>query len=783
MRGNSKLLSFITLAVAGATVMASETALNGSMLDRLGELETYTILRGSCSTSPSFANHSQTTIAPDSAEQGQTVEFGDEQITVHAEYVEYFENNRLELQGDIDIAKYGYQIRSDRAIIDQAKNQAELDGNIYISGPQMEMRSQRAEVNLNSEQARLHEAEFYSPESGYRGQAGLIDQADPMRLSIYDGNFTTCAVPEPDWSFEASTISFDQEEGFGEAKHVRFNIADVPVLYVPWFSFPIDDRRKSGFLFPEVGSSNAGGFYAATPYYLNLSPNYDATYTPIYIGGRGLHHDVEFRHVSEISDSRMSVSYIGEDKDYIDNQLTLGNTDESGKRWGFSLDQDWDLSAWSSHLSGDIEYAAISDNDYLQDLDQGVQIASSDMLERRARLEKRGNQYRVSVLLQENRSLNDNILPEEIAYQRLPEVSYQSNYMVGDFELDWGSRYSYFYRDNKDLSLAASAYGSRLRHVPKLSYPLRAGWGYVKPSLSIDHTDYLLQDYPGDDAYASRTMPIAELDAGLYFDRPARLLPANYSSSLEPRLYYVYTEDEFQNKLPNFDSSVPSFDYQNLFRSNRYTGGDRISGENRLTMSVGSRLTDWARGLDVVSLNLGHIYQFDDTDVSLTRGADIYATDSLFASEITLRPDVRWNIYFANLWDASEDETEESVSKVSYQSPASGWLLNLSHRYKKNDIEQGDTSLIYPVSQDIQLLGQWRYDLDANRTIGSLIGLEYTSCCWGIQLLGQNYLTDEGELDNAILFRFQLRGLGSFGVSDDKIDNLISGYQAVEEVL
>jgi LPS-assembly protein len=50
-------------------------------------------------------------------------------------------------------------------------------------------------------------------------------------------------------------------------------------------------------------------------------------------------------------------------------------------------------------------------------------------------------------------------------------------------------------------------------------------------------------------------------------------------------------------------------------------------------------------------------------------------------------------------------------------------------------------------------------------------------------LLGQNYLTDEGELDNAILFRFQLRGLGSFGVSDDKIDNLISGYQAVEEVL
>ena len=71
----------------------------------------------------------------------------------------------------------------------------------------------------------------------------------------------------------------------------------VPIFYTPWLTFPIDDRRKSGFLFPEVGKDSNGGADIALPYYFNLAPNYDATLTPRYIADRGLLTELELRYL------------------------------------------------------------------------------------------------------------------------------------------------------------------------------------------------------------------------------------------------------------------------------------------------------------------------------------------------------------------------------------------------------------------------------------------------------------------------------------------------------
>ncbi|WP_156502542.1 LPS assembly protein LptD, partial [Oleiphilus sp. HI0067] len=155
--------------------------------------------------------------------------------------------------------------------------------------------------------------------------------------------------------------------------------------------------------------------------------------------------------------------------------------------------------------------------------------------------------------------------------------------------------------------------------------------------------------------------------------------------------------------------------------------------------------------------------------------------DSLLASEVTLRPDHLWTFRYSNLWDSSKNETQESVTSASYYSEHSNTILNLAHRFRRGEIEQSDTSVIYPLNAEVSALGQWRYDLGSHRTIGSLAGLEYTSCCWRIQVLGQRYLTDTSEMDNAILFRFQLGGLGGLGVNDAKMDGLIPGYQRRED--
>ena len=82
-------------------------------------------------------------------------------------------------------------------------------------------------------------------------------------------------------------MHLDYETGQGTARHARFNIQDVPVFYSPWLSFPLDDRRMSGFLWPTLGSSSQSGLDIATPYYFNIAPNFDATLTPHYYADRG----------------------------------------------------------------------------------------------------------------------------------------------------------------------------------------------------------------------------------------------------------------------------------------------------------------------------------------------------------------------------------------------------------------------------------------------------------------------------------------------------------------
>ncbi len=130
---------------------------------------------------------------------------------------------------------------------------------------------------------------------------------------------TTCGPGQNDWSIVASDIELDQAEGFGTARHVRLEVLDAPVFYWPYITFPIDDRRKTGFLYPQFGSSSAGsGAYLALPYYLNLAPHYDATLTPQYIHGRGLFTEVEGRYLSQYGESVLQLGYIDNDSAFRD---------------------------------------------------------------------------------------------------------------------------------------------------------------------------------------------------------------------------------------------------------------------------------------------------------------------------------------------------------------------------------------------------------------------------------------------------------------------------------
>jgi len=705
----------------------------------------------------------------------------DKTITIHASQVDYQPGNKLELLGDVEIIQGPYRATSHEAKIDSRNDQAKLAGDIELSGPDVTLYGDTATMNVTNHQVSVDNARFINPSTNLNGKAVRIEQPDTDRLIIHDGLFSSCPPEDRDWAFASKKITLNKAEGFGEANATRFLIKDVPVLYIPWFSFPIDDRRKTGFLYPTIGSSNTGrGLFLSTPYYLNLAPDYDATVTPTYIHGRGLHSELELRHITKSEDNFLALGYIAEDQDYRDEQRNSGLT-EDGERWGLNFKQQFEFQSFAKGWHGNIDFNDISDNDYLDDVGQGLQVDRADHLDRRAEINYSSDDWQFSILLQQYKSIDDQLLPNEEAYQRLPEMNFNLYQDMNALHLDWQSQYVYFYRDQDELIGDDKAYGSRLRHQPKISLPLRKNWGFVEPSFTLDHTDYSLQSYSPEDNHLSRTVPIYEIDSGLYFDKPSSFINKDLRLSLEPRLYYAYSKAKDQDDIPNFDSALPSFYYDRLFSPNRFSGGDRIGDNNRLTLGFTSRWTDKYSGVDRAIFSLGQIYHYDDRTVNLNGEGQSTRSDSLLASELTLKPNANIELSMTGLWNSKSNTTQEGNSSANFHSKDYSTVLNFSHRYIKGELEQSDSSLILPLYKTFSLIGRWRYDLDSNSTIGTLAGVEYGSCCWRIQLLAQSYLTDESEMSNGILFRFQLNSVGAFGKSANSMDTQIPGYKAREE--
>lgn len=711
------------------------------------------------------------------------------ELTLFADEVTYLENRQLQLSGRVEMQAGQFHATSEHADLNQAAQQAELKGDIRIRGPQILIEGEQAHIDMQSQIMRVDDVHFLNPATGMRGSAASLQREQTRRLAIHEGYFTTCEGEQPDWSIAASDIELDNDSGFGTAKHARFEVLGTPVLYVPWFTFPIDERRKTGFLYPSLGSANTGsGIQISTPYYFNLAPDLDATLTPSHINERGWHTGLEFRHLSTMVSSQVVAGYLEADDFYRQEQQAQGFGRPEAERWGLSLAQQYNYNETPTGWQADLEYRAVSDNDYLDDLNLGLYTGQNDALNRELHWLWAEPQWRLHTKLQQIRQLDDTLTPEQRNYQRLPEIDFAAANQWGHWLGTWHSQYVYFYRDNSALSGQDASIGSRLRHQPSLSYPIDYGWASLQPRITLDHTDYLLQDYPPEDNHQSRTLLSYELDSRLYLGNTHRAWSRDLHHSLEPRLYYVYRDAKTQDHLPNFDTTVPGFNYARLFEASRFSGGDRVGDMNRLSIGVQSHWYDQSSGRELAQFNLGQMLHFEDREVTLTTaGLDAFggqtSSSSFYASELLLRPTDRLSLTLAGLWDDTAHRTHEGWTQVGYRSADHRSVLNLSHRYRAEDLEQSDVSFITPLSNTISLLGKWRFDLQAHRTLGTLAGMEYQSCCWRVQVFAQSYLDDDSQIKRSVQLRFHLKGLGGFGANTESLDQQIPGYQAREELI
>ena len=74
----------------------------------------------------------------------------------------------------------------------------------------------------------------------------------------------------------------------------------------------------------------------------------------------------------------------------------------------------------------------------------------------------------------------------------------------------------------------------------------------MTPKVGFHYTRYDLAQNDEGLRDATRSVPSASLDAGLFFDRPWDFRGERFFQTLEPRLLYVRTPYRDQTRLPNF---------------------------------------------------------------------------------------------------------------------------------------------------------------------------------------------------------------------------------------
>jgi LPS-assembly protein len=726
-----------------------------------------------------------------------------------AEQVDSSRQTTYHLSGQVKLQRADQQLQADALDYNDSTTDYDARGHVRYQEAGQLIAGTRMRGNSNAGSGIADDVRYQLLDARGNGVARQGQLLDPRHSRYSQATYSTCDVGHHVWEFRGQSITINKDTGVGVARNATMRIGSVPFLYLPYFTFPVDHRRKSGFLYPTLGNTSRSGFEISAPYYLNLAPNYDATLDPRMYSLRGPMLASEFRYLLPDSSGQLNskgqlnVEFVPHD--HGDSSGLAGTRGDQRYLIDFSdstgLWQGWQLVANYNHAS---------DSSYLYDFGNALSHATIYSLASNAAIVGSGKWWNASVggtiYQNSNPFVTDSVLP----YRKLP-------YAIFSMEAPLSS-WLVFGADTQAVSFSKNGrvQGQREDLYPYLQGDFGTSAWFVRPRLAYRHTAYQLDGDYRDYGYSglltgaasspftrqspSRSLPIASLDSGLVFDRSISLFGTAYTQTLEPRLYYLYVPYRNQDNLPLFDSNQMTFDYWQLFSPNQFAGADRQMNANNLTGAITTRLLD-DNGVERLSASFGQIRYFSPQRVQLPNGQNTVArsndwSGSDYVVQLSMQLNDQWRLSSSYQWNPNTARTDVATFEAQRRIGLDG-VLNFSYYYRRALLEQYSASAVYPLFGNWRLVGAWSYSVPMTGvtaptgTIEALAGVEYDSCCVTLRLVDRNYVNQSyygvvpapvgsnGHLrDNAIMFEVVFKGLGSSGGQiDPLLRRDILGYQ------
>ena len=246
------------------------------------------LLTGFC---PFALGQTQATGLSQAADQEKTDE---PPFRVIANYKEQLEN-RIIATGNVEIQYKTIKLFADRVELDTETKDIFAEGHVVIQSPGDVISVDRIQFNLDSQLGTFQNV-FGRSSPNIFYEAETVEKTDKNMYSMTKGSFTSCTQPTPRWRFYFSRANLKKAD-YVEMWNPVVRVKKVPILYLPYLKYPLDEERATGFLMPKFGYNGQKGFNYSQSFYWAMKRNMDSTLNLDYYSSQGLGGGLEYRYM------------------------------------------------------------------------------------------------------------------------------------------------------------------------------------------------------------------------------------------------------------------------------------------------------------------------------------------------------------------------------------------------------------------------------------------------------------------------------------------------------
>lgn len=716
------------------------------------------------------------------------------------------DKNLVEAFGNVRMWRMDDYVQADYARLYTDTSWIYLKGNIQARFEGDYIQGREAELDLQNHVGWIVDGRLFLSEDNVYLSGKRLEKTGPHTYTYQEGVMTSCDERPAPWSIKSSRGKVTVE-GHARIWHPRFRVLDRPVLYSPYMVAPVRTKRQSGFLLPSISQGSEYGMNINLPYYYVIDDHRDMTFYANYYTDRGFMPGLEYRHTPRLHRKGLWRADWLRDKEvhdqgdeprrFEDDGLFRPNRDrywirgkydhyDPATQWTFRLDVDYvsDQNYLREFSTGHSGYYASRDefqDEFGRDIQERDRLLRNNIFRANRNWDRLG--FNTRLVYTDNLEYKNSNKPsrKNPTVQRLPEVSldlYRTRLGNSPFELESANQGVYFWREFGTTA-------ARLDLHPRLTMPMRSGFGRIIPSAGWRQTGYFIdtfQDDPEERDSESRFQARGIYDINIradtelmrVFDTGPGLDPdiaqvgdsawTGVRHALIPKLEFDYIPDKNQDKYPAFDST------------------DRIAAREELTYSLRNlftrrqeRVQDAAGGADVgldyrdfLRVELEQSYDFREARRSQQRREYSRRPFSDLMSEISFSPNEyvtlgnkTWYSFYENMIT----EHEHTLS-LTWPGKARTWFsLDFLNEIQEYDRKIDQKVNILEVGLELEYLRRWRFetsmkrDLESSSSLENRLVAEYRHQCY-------SYVFEyrQTDYDHSFSFRINLLNLGSWGL-------------------